>query len=96
MKIHAAMRRAVDLNNRGLKQNYDRDTTCVLRAVCEYKPLSHPHHCCQITSNLGSALDWIGRRRLMMLRAVVVRGEEGGGGSNGAGRRRLMREGHRR
>ena len=56
MKIHAAMRRAVDLNNRGLKQNYDRDTTCVLRAVCEYKPLSHPHHCCQITSNLGSAL----------------------------------------
>jgi len=56
MKNHAVMRRAVDLNNRVLKQNYDRDTTCVLRTVCEYKPLSHPHHCCQITSNLGSAL----------------------------------------
>ena len=56
MENHAVMRRAADLNNRVLKQNDYRDTTCVLRTVCEYKPLSHPHHSCQITSNLGSAL----------------------------------------
>ena len=66
MENHALTRRAADLNDRVLKQNDYRDTTCVLRTVCEYKPLSHPHHCCQITSNLGSALVRRGRleRRL--------------------------------
>ena len=33
-----------------------RTPTCALYAVCEYETLSHPHHCCQITSNPGSTL----------------------------------------
>ena len=50
------MRRAADQIDRVLKQNDYRDTTRALWAVCEYNPLSHPHHCCQITSNLGGTL----------------------------------------
>ena len=56
MENHAPTRRAADLIDRALKQNDYRDTTCALQAVCEYNTLSHPHHCCQITSNPGRTL----------------------------------------
>ena len=62
-KIHAAARRAADMDVQALKQNDYRDTRCTLRAVCEYKPPSHPHHCCQNTSIPGSTLGIAGRAR---------------------------------
>ena len=57
------MQRAADQIDRVLKQNDYRDTTRALWAVCEYKPPSHPHHCCQNTSIPGSTLGIAGRAR---------------------------------